>query len=114
MQSAEGGTRTLTPLSELRILSPLRLPFRHPGDLLNALNLQQFLDAVRRAVELLGDHRIRPNESRLARPGASMPVVPVSIGFLERAAQRGAVCARPCPEELNASLAQLLDALFSQ
>lgn len=28
---ADGGTRTHTPLTEKRILSPLRLPFRHIG-----------------------------------------------------------------------------------
>jgi hypothetical protein len=30
-QSADGGTRTRTILSNQRILSPLRLPFRHIG-----------------------------------------------------------------------------------
>ena len=30
-EGAGGGTRTRTPLSRKRILSPLRLPFRHTG-----------------------------------------------------------------------------------
>jgi hypothetical protein len=77
---AEGGGRTLTPFSRPRILSPLRMPFRHPGKCFNLQRfgplLQPHLESIRLAVL-----RVVTNVGRARRMGAMSTAIERLVGL---------------------------------